>query len=339
MQHGGNLVEAERLFGIDRNQWLDLSTGISPLAYPLSPLPAGLWQRLPLENSALLSAAAGYYHCSSLLPVSGSQWAIQTLPRLRQGCRVAVAGPTYAEHAHCWQRHGHEVQAVQTVSREQLLTASKSVDVLVLANPNNPTGTLHEKDFLLALYENLREHQGWLLVDEAFMDFEDAQSLLPLVESLQAEGLLVLRSPGKIFGLAGARLGFVFAWPELLHLLSEEQGPWALPAPCLEVFRPAFLDRSWQRHTFAELESLSGRLRALLSSYGLQDSAGTTLFCYVETSLAPVIYREMAAQGVLLRLFESGSPALRIGLPGCEPDWQRLNSALASLTCLQGCVL
>src|SRR5690606_32701627 len=105
-------------------------------------------------------------------------------------------------------------------------------DVLLVVNPNNPSGRLIERERLLDWHARLAERGGWLLVDEAFMDCTPEHSLA--VDS-QKPGLIVLRSFGKFFGLAGLRLGFALAEPALLERLAEQLGPWAVSGPARAV--------------------------------------------------------------------------------------------------------
>ena len=83
LEHGGRLLRAAHRLGIPADQWLDLSTGVSPWPWPVPPVPASAWHRLPEDEDGLLEAARAYYGTDALLPVAGSQAAIQALPLLR----------------------------------------------------------------------------------------------------------------------------------------------------------------------------------------------------------------------------------------------------------------
>ena len=104
LEHGGRLREAARRFKRPVEQWLDLSTGISPFAWPVPALPQSIWQRLPETDDNLSGVACDYYGAPAALPVAGSQAAIQALPLLRANSRVGVLEPTYAEHTEAWRR-------------------------------------------------------------------------------------------------------------------------------------------------------------------------------------------------------------------------------------------
>lgn len=311
-------------YDIPLDEWLDLSTGINPVGWPVPELPASCWQRLPEKDDDLTRAAELYYGSSHLLPIAGSQAAIQLLPRLCQKSRVGMLQTSYVEHAEAWRRAGHEVVPLSVQSIEQLIP---SLDVLLLVNPNNPTGERFTAAQLTQWREQLNEHDGWLVVDEAFMDAESEQSL---VSCCGDEGLVVLRSLGKFFGLAGIRVGFVFAWPLLLQRIARELGPWHVSGPAREVARLALLDRKWQRATRVRLQGDSQRLVMLLSESGFSPSGGTPLFHYIVHHDASYLHKVLAQQGVFTRLF-SNPTALRFGLPGSESEWQRLQQVLMGL--------
>jgi cobalamin biosynthetic protein CobC len=325
LHHGGRLREAAACYAIPLEEWLDLSTGINPYGWPLPPLSPACWQRLPESGDGLERTAAAYYGGESLLPVAGSQAAIQTLPQLRPPGRVGLLAPSYAEHAAAWQRHGHQVVALGPEAIEAQLP---SLEVLLLVNPNNPTGECFTREQLLAWHGALAARGGWLVVDEAFIDASPAQSL---AGETGQRGLVVLRSLGKFFGLAGARVGFVLAWPALLEKLNARLGPWAVSGPSREVARLALSDHGWQRETRQRLLRESARLRSLLQEYHLPTVGGSSLFQYCPTPEAERLHEALARQGILTRLF-SEPDALRFGLPGSEAEWQRLAQALALIT-------
>ncbi|MCU1723064.1 threonine-phosphate decarboxylase CobD [Pseudomonas sp. 5P_5.1_Bac1] len=321
LEHGGRLLRAIAHYGIAREDWLDLSSGIAPWSFPIPEIPLRAWARLPETDDGLEQAAAEYYGVSHLLPVAGSQAAIQALPRLRPRGTVGVLSPCYAEHAEGWRRAGHHVLEL---SEEQLAGQLDHLDVLVVVNPNNPTGRLLPADTLLEWHQRLSRHGGWLLVDEAFMDNTPAQSIAAYSER---EGLIVLRSFGKFFGLAGVRLGCVLAEPLLLRALAEELGPWSVSGPTRALAQACFTDLASQRQQTERCAAASARLAALLESAGLKPAGGCDLFQYLRHDQAAAIHDFMARRGILLRLFDH-PPSLRFGLPAEDADWQRLALAL-----------
>lgn len=318
LEHGGKLAEAARTYGIPLERWIDLSTGIHPVGYPVPPLPSECWQRLPEEADGLLETAAAYYRAEHLLPCAGSQAAIQTLPMLRVPCRVGILGPTYAEHAQAWRQAGHTVIELTEYARDM------SLDVLLVVNPNNPTGRLLAPATLLDWHAQLANRGGWLVVDEAFMDATPEHSLATHVGR---PGLVVLRSLGKFFGLAGIRAGFVLAWSQLLAELREKLGPWHVPNPTRWVAKQALADVHWQQLQRDWLPQQSRQLADLLSRHDLSPNGGTALFQWVVTPEAEAIHLKLARLGILTRLFPATS-SLRFGLPADERSWAKLDYLL-----------
>ena len=328
LEHGGRLRRAARRYGIPLHEWLDLSTGVSPHSWLddcHESIPRSAWARLPEDEDGLAEAARDYYGADAL-PVAGSQAAIQCLPRLRAPSRVGVIAPGYNEHAHAWRRAGHRVVPVPP---EHCAEIVGEIDVLVLIHPNNPTGTRFDRADLLKWHTALAARGGWLLVDEAFMDTTPEQSL---VAETDRPGLIVLRSLGKFFGLAGLRVGFVLADSGLRTALAEALGPWTIPGPSREIAKRALRDRSWQQAQRARLRAAEARLAALLRDVGLAPAGGCALFQWVRTARAAALHETLARRGILTRLFDD-PPSLRFGLPGAESEWARLQAALEGREC------
>jgi cobalamin biosynthetic protein CobC len=304
--------------------WLDLSTGINPNGWPVPQLPATAWQRLPEREDDLEQAAREYYRTPDLLPVAGSQAAIQALPRLRAPCRVGVITPGYGEHALAWERAGHRVRPLIA---GKIDTEIDYLDVLVVINPNNPTGVRFSREQLLHWHSELADRNGWLVVDEAFMDATPEQSI---ADQTHLPGLIVLRSLGKFFGLAGARVGFVSAQPELLAHLNDLLGPWTINGPARWIATATLRDHAWQAETRQRLQSSERRLKKLLTKYELPPSGGCGLIQWCLSPEAAELHQQLARQGILTRLF-SQPASLRFGLPGDEAEWQKVETALSHL--------
>lgn len=325
LEHGGGLRVAMSRYGIPLSDWLDLSTGINPNSWPIPALPNCVWQRLPELNDGLETAAASYYQSDHLLATAGSQAAIQALPLLRTPGGIGVLSPTYAEHAHAWHRAGH---AVERLSVDTVETHLDRLDVLVVVNPNNPTGLSLPPTVLLAWQQRLAAHGGWLVVDEAFMDATPTASVASHATALS--GLIVLRSLGKFFGLAGARVGFVLAHSAFLERLSEQLGPWTVTHPSRWVAQHALNDRKWQERARVQLLECSQRLAELLNQQGMTVMGGTALFQWVVSTEAEYWQDALARRGIWVRRFID-PPSIRFGLPDSESSWGRLESALTAI--------
>lgn len=318
LEHGGRLMAAARHYAIALDDWLDLSTGINPHGWPAPAIAPELWSRLPEDDDGLNETACRYYGVAQILPVAGTQAAIQALPALRTCSRVGMAQPSYAEHGQAWQRAGH------TVVDWTPDKGTDNLDALVLINPNNPTGARFTVTQLLEWHTQLAARGGWLMVDEAFLDATPNDSLAPYVER---DGLIVLRGLGKFFGLPGARVGFVLAQQTLLNRLRDVLGPWPVSRPSRWLAQQALADLNWQARERLRLLTASDRLKQLLSAHGLPPAGGTALFQWVQTPAAEQLHEQLARRGILTRLFHRPS-SLRLGLPASEADWVRLEQAL-----------
>ena len=332
LEHGGQLRRAAQRYGRPLEEWLDLSTGVNPNGWQDTVAPDFAWARLPEQCDGLAEAAQDYYGAPVALPIAGSQAAIVHMPQMRTAVRVGVVAPAYFEHALRWRQAGHEVIALTPAQCE---AAAATLDILVLINPNNPTGHRFAREELLCWHALLASRGGWLVVDEAFADANGEDSLAAMSER---EGLVVLRSLGKFFGLPGARVGFVLAAPSLLTALADRLGPWTVSGPSRIVACRALQDRAWQVATRARLRADGARLAGLLAAHGHPPAGGCELFQWCPSSQARWIYESLARTGILTRLFES-PPSIRFGLPRTEPDWQRLETALHALASEELCAL
>jgi cobalamin biosynthetic protein CobC len=324
IQHGGNLGRARKLFPQAPEPWIDLSTGINPHSYPYSPIPANVFARLPEPASleALKAVAARAYGAPSAAHLAAGPGTQILLPIvagvLGVKGKAAILSPTYAEHARAAHMAGFDV--TETNDLETLA----SVDLAVIVNPNNPTGRIVPKADLLMLADAIRAKGGLLVIDEAFMDVSEAESVAGVVDE---GGLVVLRSFGKFYGMAGLRLGFALAHPAIAARIEEKLGPWAVSGPALHVASEALADSAWQGDMRRTLKAEATRLDKALASAGLTVFGGTSLFRLVRDPRAQALYRHLGEHGILTRRFEERPEDLRIGLPEAD-GWARLEEAL-----------
>lgn len=324
--HGGDLGEAQRLFPDAPRPWIDLSTGINPLPYPLPLLPAEAFARLPspsemAELEEIAAAAYGVRDPQTVVAAPGTQALIELLPRLRPPGRVTVVGPTYAEHAHAWRKAGHAVAEATS------LHSPPDADVIVVVNPNNPDGTRWPEAALRDAADRLARKGGALVVDEAFSDLEDdVESLAPG----PPDGTIVLRSFGKTYGLAGIRLGFAISVPPMAKLVRRALGPWAVSGPAIAIGKAALTDDAWRKATASARAADAQRLDELLADAADRTVGGTRLFRLYELSSAPALSQHLGQSGIWVRRFQDNPSWLRFGLPPSHSAWARLEAALLS---------
>lgn len=322
LEHGGRLRRAAQQYGIPLADWIDLSTGINPQSYPVPPIDAACWNRLPEDDDGLEAAAAAYYGNDRLLVLPGSQAAIQALPALFSPVVVACLSPLYEEHPQAWARCGHKLRHLPSLAR--MLAAM--TPIVLLCNPNNPTATSLPRAELIDAAEQLRKRGGWLIVDEAFGDPAPENCIASLAGSDDAPNLIVLRSLGKFFGLAGARVGFLFGASDKLDRLREALGPWPVSHPSRFIARQALEDSAWQAAMRTRLTLDSQRLAEMLSPLG--EVSRTALFCSVKMTQTDALVAHLAHHAILTRHYNA-TDLLRFGLPASEAHWQRLAVALA----------
>ena len=325
--HGGDLGAARRLFPGAPEPFVDLSTGINPKPYPVPRFSADLLARLPdpAAVSALAAAAARAYGAPTaahVVPAPGTQILLPLVARLAPPGWAAILAPTYPEYARTAALAGHGVKTARG------LDACGDATLVIVANPNNPDGRLFARADLLALAEDLGRRGGLLVVDEAFMDVgPPGASLAPDV----AHGsVVVLRSFGKFFGLAGLRLGFALAAPATAERLRAALGPWAVSGPALAIGTQALADADWIERTRNRLDKASARLDGILSDLALPLVGGTSLFRLVRTPAAGALFQHLGSAGIWVRSFPDNANWLRFGLPAGEPQWKRLKNALVS---------
>lgn len=325
MEHGGDLTAAVAAYGGAPGDWLDLSTGINPHPWPI---PAALrevgWTRLPsrADVAALVAAARRAYRVPdglAVVPAPGTQAIVQWLPRLAPPARVTILGPTYSEHARSWRLAGREVIEVGTLPE-----AVAAYGHLVLTNPNNPDGRIVPVHDLLA---NARRLDGWLVVDESFADVAPEASF---VQHLRDEPAIILRSFGKFYGLAGVRLGFAIARPDLADEVVAALGPWAVSGPALAVGAAALVDEDWAAGMRSRLAAEADALDSVLVGAGLAIVGGTSLYRLSRTADAERVHRRLAEARIWTRRFSDRPDLLRFGLPPSPADLERLCVALAA---------
>ncbi|MEM7215772.1 MAG: threonine-phosphate decarboxylase CobD [Pseudomonadota bacterium] len=318
--HGGRLDAAIAKYGGNREDWLDLSTGINPNSYPVSEISSEAWNRLPDRKAEekLLCAAQGYYEVPAgfeVVAAPGTQAIIQLLPRLLQAKTVEIISPTYWEHAEVWNRADSDV-----LSTTEIDDLSGKADAVVVVNPNNPDCRIHDPETLARLSDKTR----LLVVDEAFADTMPDKSIVTCLP----ENVVVLKSFGKFFGLAGLRLGFAICEPNLADRLRSALGPWAVSGAALEIGSAALADQQWINKTRGELEESSQKLASVVTAKGLDVRGRNPLFLDVYHSKATSLLEYLSRSHILVRPFPDRAGYLRFGICKDANELRRLESAL-----------
>lgn len=322
--HGGGITAVAQRYGGDPKDWLDLSTGINPNPVALPDIDPQVWHRLPdrhLLDAARLAASRYYGSGKGMpLPVPGTQSAIQLLPKLvASGRRAAIFSPAYGEYERVMRSAGIAVDRVSGID-----DLRHDHSLVIVVNPNNPDGRVLEREQLMALYRRVDRHGGRLLIDEAFADCTPQTSLA--TEAQAMPGLILFRSFGKFFGLAGLRLGFVIALPDILAAFEEWLGPWAVSGPAL------FVAEKLMRGDIATLRKQIAMRRAalaeVLTAAGLEVIGGTSLFALVNCDASAQLREHLCLRHILVRQFDYKEGWLRFGLTADSVADARLHHAL-----------
>ncbi|HXW70060.1 MAG TPA: threonine-phosphate decarboxylase CobD [Methylocella sp.] len=327
--HGGDLSAARKAYPQAPEPWLDLSTGVSPYAYPFAPLPPGSWTRLPQSDELLkLEAAARLAYrvppLAEIVAAPGSQAVINWLPHLYRVHRAGILGRTYSEHVRSWSAAGAVVTVVEDVKELE------TQDVAAVVNPNNPDGRLLPVEALIRLARTLGARGGLVVVDEAFADFfSPAASVLP---AFPEEGLVVLRSFGKAYGLPGLRLGFAIAPKSIAEKLRHALDPWPVSSAAIAIGSVALADRTWVELTRAQLAAQGEALDRLLAAAGFEIVGATPLFRLVRHEDAQGVFHQLASAGILARRFPERADWLRFSIPASKTELDRLGRILLHIS-------
>jgi len=320
--HGGDVASAARLFPDAPKPWIDLSTGINPHPYPIPAIPPEAWTRLPdlgalAELEALAAARYRAAASAEVVAAPGSQAIIQSLSLIVPARRVGVLAPTYQGHERAWGRRVERVAALGELA---------DYDVAIVVNPNNPDGRVVPASALRDLAGRLAARGGLLIVDEAFGDFDGVEH--SLAAALPERGAVVLRSFGKTYGLAGLRLGFAVAAPDLAAKIRAALGSWAVGGPAITIAARALADDEWLSTMRGRLADEAPRLDGILTAAGWEVIGGTRLFRLARHADAGERFLALLEAGILTRPFADAPDRLRFGLPADERAWARLAEAL-----------
>jgi len=318
--HGGRVDLARAAYPQVR-EWTDLSTGIAPWAYPVDIAGSEL---TPLPDPAMLAdlearaAACFGVEPERVIAVPGSDMALRLLGTILPG-PAAWIRPGYSGHRDMWPA-GRAI----AVEREALTHQFGPLKTMVLARPNNPDGWIAGEALLEQAARQLAARDGHLIVDEAFVDATPDIGL----SRRDWPGLIVLRSFGKFFGLAGLRLGFVVAAPPVGQALRALIGDWPISTPALNAGIAAYADTQWQAAQRVRLSDGARRMTALFTGHGVAVVAQTAFFTLLSTPRRNALFFKLAEVGMLTRPFAEQPDWLRIGVPGSEQGWTRLAHAM-----------
>jgi len=334
MEHGGNITDAAAAYGIDLSEMIDLSTGISPRSYPVDStmVSARDWRHLPqsADEINLIKAmrdAWGIDSAADIALAPGSSLLISLAARLRDHTEVMIPDPVYSEHEKAWGEAGHRIQFYAAGTCPVLTDAA---GVVIAVQPGNPMGDILPPEAWHGLIDDLARRDGLLIMDEAFIDLMPHHTIVGMAGR---KGLLILRSFGKFYGLAGLRLGAAVGHGDDIALLRRLLGPWSVSTPALRVGAMAIADQDWADGQRQWLREQMSALRQVLTKAGMIDRGGTDLYALMdvekmELENASGLHHHLAKQGIWTRIFDHHPRWMRFGLPANAEERQRLEQAL-----------
>lgn len=240
--HGGNIYKAAKELDIPYTQILDFSANINPLGFPhivkeiITDRINDIVNYPDIEQRELKKAAAEYYgiDAKNILPGNGSVELINIILEALRPSKAIIPSPTFLEYARSSESRYIETVFVNLRANKFRLDIGLFDNIknniipdslLILCNPNNPTGKLITKHDLTIILKKLQNNRAYLLIDEAFMDFVDVnQSMVRFIE--EYDNLIILKSITKFFALPGLRLGFILAGSRLIIKFHKLKDPW-----------------------------------------------------------------------------------------------------------------
>jgi histidinol-phosphate aminotransferase len=270
-----------------------------------------------IRPAALRDALATRYGCGrdNLLVTRGTSEAIDLL--IRVFCRagqdnIVTTTPTFSMYKHYAEVQGAELREVETTPDNNfetdadtlLQTCDDSTRLIFLCSPNNPTGTMMDRDTLTAILQARRQHSA-VVVDEAYIEFADEPSVVELLD--EYDNLIILRTLSKALAFAGARCGSVIGPRDVVSMLNSVQAPYALATPVVECVENALqaesLDEAekWVAEVVTERDRLISEAGKLPFVRRIWPSAAN--FFLLEVDNADALMHQTSSDNVLLRYF------------------------------------
>ncbi len=262
------------------------------------------------EREAVAARVAEFLgiRSSELLLTNGVDEAIHLLCQtyLDPGDEALIVVPTYSMYRIYMAAAGANVVSVSSPSNfefpvtEVLNQISPRTRLIAIANPNNPTGSVAQRDDLLQIARSAPN--AGVLIDEAYFEFY-GQTLLDQCRELP--NLFVARTFSKAYGLAGLRVGVLAGNSDQVHLLRRVCSPYNVNAAALACLPEALADQSYIRQYVSEVLEGRTRLESLLASSGIQFWPSQANFVLAGVGSTPqdsaAIVEQMRTRGILVR--------------------------------------
>jgi threonine-phosphate decarboxylase len=320
--HGGNVYRAAQELRLPVERILDFSASINPLGPPAvarRAIRSALKQIMhyPDPDCRQLRQALAQ-QCGvdpgMILVGNGSTELIHLLPRALAIKSALIVGPTFEEYARALQDAGSTVRYVQARREERfrppvtevlqaLCTRRPRFDAVFVCNPNNPTGQVITRPMMRELAEVIERRQSWLIVDEAFIDYCQNQSVVSLLSAHPR--IVVLRSLTKFYAMPGLRVGYLLGASKVVDQMKDRQPPWSVNSLAQAVSCAVLRDRAYEMKSRTFMANERSRfMKELRSLPGVRVYSSVSNFVLIELpdwSSAGLVADRLAAEGLLVR--------------------------------------
>ena len=263
--HGGNVEEIARQYGLREEKIIDFSANINPLGPPskvIKTLKKNLDKiaRYPDPETIKLREELSKYlkiNPENIIAGNGAVELIYLICRTLRPRKALIVVPAFSEYESALGSVGCRIKFFPLKSKDnhrlnvnELLRNLKKIDLLFLCNPNNPTGQLINKADMLKIVSVARKREVFVVVDEAFMDFDESVEAETLIqEAIKRNNLFVIRSLTKFFALPGIRIGYGIGNKRLLEKLKIDKEYWSVNALAQIAGIAALKDKEYIKKT------------------------------------------------------------------------------------------
>ena len=319
--HGGNVSEISRRYGIDEDKIIDFSANINPLGYP-----PGLKEMIikefdsvlnypDIDSFELVSGLSEYHDIGRdyIVVGNGSTEFMYSIPLAFKPQKALIVTPAFSEYEKGLKMAGTKVSYFQTDEKENFSPdiaclckrLREGFDIVYFCNPANPTGVLTSKDELCRVIACAGRTRALAVIDEAFIDFVEEESVKK--EILRFSNLIVLRSMAKFFGIPGLRVGYVIASAPCIAKIREIKPPWTVNSLGQKVAAYAFSDRDYIRDTRQYVKAERELLMAAINEIpGLKtyESAANYILVFMDSRIglnSTELKNHLSREGILIR--------------------------------------
>lgn len=328
MEHGGDILSYQDYYPGDL---IDFSSNINPLG-----LPKGLKEEVlkgfediraypDIQYRHLKSHLGAYLNCprENVMVGNGAMDLINNFTILFP--RVLVFIPSFSEYEKRGQAHGRDIVRLEykedfTIDLDALGRVIRPRDLLILGNPNNPTGLRIDRKQLMEVYRLVVDREAYLLLDEAFYEFapKDYDSI-EIFKEYDFKNVGVIRAATKFFALPGLRLGYGSASRPMVEKYSRVEMPWSLNSFADLAGQYIFKDKAYieesRNYINRERDFLQKELSRIKGIQAYQSHANYILI-RLEDWQEEFAFKFFLARGILVRKCSS--------FPGLEGDFIRI---------------